>query len=220
MKKKYYLYEMDMNVLNIVSIILFILMMLITLLIPNFSFNNNDIFICFVYMIPYLCLHEILHSIGYFLHGASWKNITFGAHLEKGVLCCLCKQNVSKKCILISLIYPLFFIGIVTYIISIFINSSVLLFLSILNISGAAGDIIMFLNFLKIKDFEYSEFDDPTSFGLYSSNDLSNLKLFGLKYKEAKTSLDIKDYNKIKISTTSIILFIIIILMSLIFLFI
>lgn len=215
--KKYYIFEMNMTTLNIVSILLVIFMFALTgviiNIIPNFELSSNSLFLPFALMIPYFILHEILHSIGYVLHGAKWKNITYGAHLEKGVLCCLCKQKISKKCILISLIYPLFFIGIVTYILGIYLNNFTLIFLSVLNISGAAGDIVMFLSFLKIKDFEYSEYDDPTSFGLYSKEDLSKLKLFGLKYKESKKDLEIKDYKKINISKTSIVVFIIITLL-------
>ena len=72
-------------------------------------------------------------------------------------MCCLCKQNISKKNILISLLFPFIFIGVITYVIGVLFNNSVLIWLSILNISGCSGDLMMFLGLLRLKNFEYSE---------------------------------------------------------------
>ena len=36
----------------------------------------------------------------------------------------------------------------------------------------------MFFDLLKLKDFEYSEYDNPMAFGLYTNKDLSKTKLF------------------------------------------
>ena len=165
-------------------------------------------------MIPYLVLHEVLHSIAYVLLGADYKNITYGAHLEKGVLCCLCKQNITKTNILISLLTPFFFLGVVTYFLGVVLDSPILIALSIVNISGCAGDIIMFLDFLFLKKFQYSEFDNPTAFALQGSEDFSKKKLFGLQYVESCKSLKIKDLQKVSISKTSVICFLIILLIG------
>ena len=183
MKKKYYLFEMDMVWLQIISAVLLILMFFVTLYVyPEFNILDKSFAIAFILMIPYMILHEILHSISYVMNGAKFKNITYGVHLDKGVLCCLCKQNITKKNILISLLTPFIIIGVLTYIIGILINSQVLVILSIFNISGCAGDLMMFLELAKIKNFEFSEYDNPVAFGLYSSEDLSKTKLKGLKY--------------------------------------
>ena len=217
MKKKHYLFEMNLTVLNIISLILFFGMVLLTLLFYKIGVIHNwnySVGLIFILMIPYLVLHELLHSLSYVLHGADFKNITYGAHLEKGVLCCLCKQTISKKNILISLIYPFFWIGVCTYVLGICIDSPLLIALSVVNISGCAGDLIMFLDFLFLKNFEYSEYDNPVAFSLYSSRDLSKKKLFGLKYVETVNSLKIKDLKKVTISKTSIILFVIILVVG------
>ena len=42
------------------------------------------------------------YTISYVLNGADFKKVTYGAHLEKGVLCCLCKQNISKRDLQVS----------------------------------------------------------------------------------------------------------------------
>ena len=214
MKKKYYIYEMDINVLNIISIIILIVMLLIsyflnkTLLIK--SFIINDYFVFIMGFICYFIFHEVLHSIAYVIHGAKFKNVTYGMALEKGVFYCLCKQNITKKNILISLMYPLFFIGIVTYIVSLINNMPFLHLLSICNISGAAGDIIMFMFILRLpKDIEYSEFDSEISFGIYTNKKIEKEKHFGLKYLGAKETLKREDKKKLKISKESKIVLIV-----------
>ena len=211
---------MNMNWLNVISIILFILPVALTLFFYKIGVIHNwnyPMGIIFILLIPYLIFHEILHSIGYVLFGAKYDHITFGAHIEKGVLCCLCKQNITKKNILISLLFPFFWIGVVTYILAIIMDWPILIALSIFNISGCAGDIIMFLDFLGIKDFEYCEYDNPTAFGLYSDKDFSQKKLFGLKYVETTNQLDIHDLKKITVSKASIIVFVTILVVGILY---
>ena len=140
MKEKKYIYEMKSLPLNIISIIIFIILVVITYLLYiilnyKFSINSLDYQITFILLMPYFIFHEILHSIGYVINGAKFKNITYGMHLEKGILCCSCKQTIKKRTILWSLIYPLLFIGIITYIIGIIFNNRILIFLSIANIT-------------------------------------------------------------------------------------
>ena len=222
-EKKYYLYEMNMTILNVVSIVLFLLMMALTLALYKGGIIHNwnySVGILLILMIPYFILHEIFHSIAYVLHGASFKNITYGMHLEKGLLCCLCKQNVSKRNILTSLLYPFIFLGVLTYILGICIDSPILIALSVVNISGCSGDLVMFYGLLPIKDFEYCEYDNPTAFGLYSSENLSKKKLFGLNYINTQDKLEINDLKKITVSKTSIIGFTIIILLGLLYTFV
>ena len=216
MKKSYYIYKPDNKVITILPyVILLICVGILYLLYPNISFKmiHDDLGIAVILMIPYFILHEIFHSISYVIHGAKFKNVTYGACLEKGVLFCLCKQNISKKNILISLVYPFIFLGVITLIIGKVFNFMPLVLLSLLNITGCSADLVMFFDFLKIKDFEYSEFDDPTAFGIYTSEDYSNKKMFGLKYVEKKDNLNIIDYRKVVISKTSAIIFAIFIVM-------
>ncbi len=216
-KKKYYLFRIKELELNVVSILLLILMLLVTVSfeIP-ININNGEYALSFALMIPYLLLHEVLHSVSYCLNGAKFKNVTYGAHLEKGVLCCLCKQNITKRNILISLLFPFFLIGVITYIIGIYTNNIVLILLSIINISGCSGDLMMFVGLSSIKNFEYSEYDDPTSFGIYTNEDISKMKLFGLKYVGSKEKLEINDYRKFDINKGNFIALMIIFLLGIV----
>lgn len=207
-KKKYYLFEMNLKWLNIVSIVLIVFLLLFTIWIGiDLDFSGDAWTITLILLVPYLILHELFHGASYVLNGAHIKNITFGAHLEKGILCCLCKQNVSRKNILISVITPFVWLGLVTYMIGVATDNLVLILLSIFNISGCSGDLMMFLSFLKLKDFEYSEYDNPTAFGLYSETDLGHEKLLGLNYIGTKEELEKNDLKKVTISKTSIVAF-------------
>ena len=187
--KKYYIFEMNMTTLNVGCIILLMIMMIISIFIyPSFIndvIENVNFLFFFVLYSFYMILHEIFHSIAYVIYGSDYKKITYGVCLEKGVLCCLCKQNVDRRNILHSLMFPLFYIGIVTYIISLIFRMPLLFLLSIFNISGCIGDIIMFIFILRLdKNIQFSEFDDPVGFAIYSDRDVSNLNHFGLRYIE------------------------------------
>ena len=164
-----------------------------------------------------MALHEVLHGIGHILNGVKLKDLTFGASIEKGVLFCLVRKEVNKKDILISLLFPFFFIGIVTYILGIIIDSPVLVILSIFNISGASVDVLMFLDFIRLNnDMTYIEPGDGTSFYLTSKN-LKKKKLFGLKLVEEGTYSEnmfkIDTHKTFDISKTSCIFFLFMLIM-------
>lgn len=222
-KENKYFYEMKSVYLNIVSFILIFIMVIITTLLVHISdkfiiLSDFDINLILLALIPYFIFHEILHSIGYVVNGAKYKNITFGMHLEKGILCCSCKQFIDKKTVLWSLMYPFIFIGIITYILGFIFNLPVLIFLSIANISGCAGDIIMFIYFLKIKKFKFFEYDNPMAFGIVTSENLENKKIFGLKMIQEKNITQTIG-KKMTISNTSILILIIYYVIALINLF-
>lgn len=221
MKKEYYVFKINLKVLNIFSLVILGIAILFSyILFPSLtnlafgSFWGN--LISLPCLIGYMMLHELFHALGYILYGVEPKKITFGAELEKGVFYCLCKQDVSRKNILNASMFPLFWLGIVTYIISIIFNLPLLFWLSIINISGAAGDIMYFMFFNKLdKDIKFSELDDGTSFAILSENDISNVKSFGLEFVGKVKEIPRSDFTRVKISKLSWI-FIIICLVSLI----
>ena len=214
MKKKYYLFKLNLTVLNILSIIIFVIMMLVSHFILGFSNIFDNWFNILFWYLLYTILHEILHSLSYVLNGAKFNKVTFGIMLEKGILYCLCKQNISKRNILISSICPLFIIGVFTYIVSIIFDNSLLMFLSCLNICGSIGDIITFIFLSKIKDFEFTEIDDPTMFAVYCNKDISKIKHFGLEYIGKSDSVKRLDFKKIDVSIFSIIILLFLFIMS------
>lgn len=215
--KKYNLFEMKMKDINILCIIIVVILLIVTpIILPSYSISDINFIQLLILTIPYFILHEIIHSIAYVLCGANFKNVTYGAHLEKGILCCSCKQNITKFNILVSLLAPFIIIGIITYIIGIVISNNLLIFLSIMNIGGSSGDLIMFHSLSRLKNFEFSEYDNPLAFGLYTDEDLSNKKLRGLKYIGRLDTLEKNVTKKITISKASIIFFIIILVLLII----
>ena len=210
-KPNYYLFKMNSFFLNSFSIILLLLCCLLFYLIyqdKSMEVLNNNINIVMVIYLPYLILHELLHSLAYVIYGADFKNITYGIHLEKGILCCLCKQNINKKNILHSLMYPFAIIGVLTLIIGIIIDYPLLVILSLANIAGCSGDMVMMYDLVKLKDFSFSEYDNPMAFALYTKNDFSKLKMIGLEYVGKKNKLEKNDLRKVVISKPSIIMLI------------
>lgn len=222
--KKYYIFKIDINLLSLFSVILLILTLFLTyLLFPVISKEMLNVFCDFnfifiVLMVLYFMLHEVLHAIGYILNGANYKKITFGMELEKGVFYCLCKQDITKKNILISLMFPLFFIGILTYVVSLIFNMPLLMLLSILNISGASGDIMYFLFISRLdRDIMYSELDDGTSFAILSSKDLSKERAFGLKFVSVEEDIPREDFRILKISKWSYVILLFCVLISVVY---
>lgn len=209
--KKYYLFEMNMKSLNILAILILVLLFVATPLInPSYHMLDIDLGLFLITAIPYFILHEIIHSVAYVLWKADFKKITFGAHIEKGILCCLCKQNISKRNVLASLLAPFIVIGVITYILGMVTGNHLLILLSIANMSGSAGDLMMFYSLNHLNNFEFSEYDNPLAFGLYTSENLSHKKLWGLNYIGEANQLEKTTTKKVTISKPSLIFFLII----------
>lgn len=207
--KKYYIFEMNMTILNVLSLVLFIGLMALSFLLAPATANlfNIDLVVLLIFYVGYMILHELLHSLGYVLNGASFKKVVYGAYLEKGVFYCLCKQDISKRNILISIMFPLVFIGIITYVIALVFDLPTLLYLSLFNIAGCIGDIIMFVYLVKLnKDIKFTEFDNPIQFAIHSSEDVSKIKHFGLDFIKETDTVPRTDLKKVSISRGSIII--------------
>ena len=222
-KLMYYTYGLDIVFLNIFSIVLFVVVwgLVIFFCRGEYVWSNEDSGFLFIYMILWLMLHEILHGIGFSLFPeVKKKNICFGMALEKGVFYCMCKQKISKKVILTSLLFPFTLIGVVTLVWGIIIHSYILVMLSILNIAGAVGDLAMTYYFLKVpNDVIYLDLDDCTSFTVLSKHDLSKVKSRGVILKESgiyHSDMVHKDSRKLVISKTSYVVLGIVVLLSIV----
>lgn len=223
MKKQKYIFTYDMIFMSILSTILFIFMILLTFIINKeifiefINYTNKDSCLLIITMIFYLILHEAIHGIFYYFNGAKWRNIRFGISLEKGILYCKSCEKINKRNILISVIAPFTLIGIISYIIGIIFNLSSLILLSIINISGCAGDLVIFFFFINRKnDLLFKEIGDTTTFLLETKEDLSNKKFLGLKIdKEIEDEKTLEDNlnKKINISKFSAITLIILLIL-------
>lgn len=184
-KKKAYVLKMKLLPANMLSIIIFIILGIINLKLIGFVGIFRKPFILTI-VILYFFLHELLHGIGYYIGGTKLKNISYGILLEKGLFYCMGYQEITKKNILLSLQMPFMVLGIITYIIGIILNLSVLVWLSAFNIMGASMDIVMFLYISRIKNVHYSETGNPDEFVLITEEDLNKKKSIFLKVTETK----------------------------------
>lgn len=222
--QKFYTYKLNMTTLNILAIFLYIIVGSLVYFIErldNYSINLS-LTSLFILMFIWLIIHELLHGIGFAIFKeVNKKNITLGMTIEKGVFYCMCKQNISKKVILTSLLFPVTIIGLITLIIGMIINNYELVFLSILNIVSSIGDIVMTIYFLKCpNDIIYLDLDDCTSFTVLSHKPLDNIKVPGIILDKTgiynPKTMKSKDKRKIVISKLSYILLGIILIITII----
>ncbi|MBR3161238.1 MAG: DUF3267 domain-containing protein [Bacilli bacterium] len=220
---KYYTYKLDLKILNVVAIILFFIVGgLVFLIEKNDSYVIDFDVISFCILIfVWLIVHELLHGLGFMIFKEVKKNnLTFGMFLEKGIFYVMCKQNIGRIIILTSLCFPIVIIGIITLIIGMYINSFMLVYLSIINIVASIGDIVMIIYFVKApKDIIYLDLDDPTSFTVVSNEDLSNINVMGIdmvdngKYDK---KMGAKDKRRLIISKWSYMLLIFLVILVII----
>ena len=218
---KYYKYKMKTGPMNIYALLLFIVCYAVIYFIFGSEYLVADS-ITILVMILWFILHEFLHYIGFLCSkDVKTKNLFLGMFIEKGIFYCMCKKQIDKKGIIVALLFPLFFIGIVTLIIGILIKSSLLIFVSIANISGAAGDILMFFQIIRFpKDIKYVDVDDCSGYYILSKKDISNIKTPALHLEESgelnEDMLKHKYNRKIVITKTSWIFLIIILVLVII----
>ncbi len=189
--KRYNLFTMKMVALNIGSVLMMVGLLIITMFVsPHISLINLNMGLFLAIAIVYFGLHEVIHGIFYYLFGAHLDKITFGVHLEKGILCCSCKENISKKNILASALAPFIILGVLAYMLGLVFSNDYLVFLAIMNMAGSIGDLVMFFCLRRLDDFEFSEYDNPLAFALYTDLDLSKEKMWGLKYLKTVDNLE------------------------------
>ena len=197
-QKKQYIFEYKMGFVNVLSIIIIIILILLMTILYKMglldeiitkSLNNSNqgmkdlaFYIDIILIILWLILHEIIHSIFYILMGAKSQNITYGIIIEKGIFFTKCGENITKKNVLVSVIAPFIILGILTLIISLIVSSPLLLILSLFNIAGCSGDLMMFDFFRKRKnDLLFRELNDSTTFAITTCEDLTDKKFCGVK---------------------------------------
>lgn len=190
---KYYKISFNMMILNILSIFVFLISYIFICLFGYYCYVD---FNCLILYVFWMFLHEFLHGVGFYIMGVGHRYIIYGASLEKGIFYCMCKNSVSKKIILVSLLFPFMLIGIVTLVLGFIFNVPILVILSLFNIAGCTGDICMFFSLFRMPQFSYVDVDDCSSFYLISSSDVSKHRLFGLKL------IEVGDYSDLILSTT------------------
>ena len=125
--------------------------------------------IVFVSFIPLAVIHELIHGF-FWSKGAEngMKDIQYGFIKEQLTPYCTCLCPLSKKTYIIGSLMPMTILGIILGIVSIFVGQLLLLIISLLQIMGGAGDILitsMLLRY-KTKGKDVVLLDHPTDCGL------------------------------------------------------
>lgn len=219
-KAKIYKFEYRMLNLQLFSFVLLALCLAIVVLFYYLGIISNDLVmelvdtiketkpmdtcVIFVLMWVWMFLHEFIHGSMYVIGGAEQENIKYGIVLEKGILYCKCGQYVSKKTILLSIISPFVLIGVVTLVIGFMIASPVLILLSIINISGACADVLLFISFFifRYKDMEFKEIKDSSTFLVKTTEDLTKKKFISVKLSEVLDEDYVEEKDKLITVTT------------------
>lgn len=200
MEEKYYKFELDVTKMNVIVLLAFIPFGILMFIFSDFFSNTFDNFyIVFSGLILVFLIHELFHGIGYSLFVKDKSKIKYGIALEKGVLYAMCQDVISKPGIIVSLLFPLIFLTLILGIIGILINNSVIVFLAIVNLLGAVGDIMMATLAIRLpKDTKYIDYNADIGAYFISTKDISNMKTIGFKCIESgKHALDKVD-NSIK----------------------
>ena len=110
------------------------------------------------------------------IHGWFWtigaengkKDIEFGFQKETFTPYCTCTSPLTKSMYILGSMMPMTILGVVLGIVSIFVGSFILLAISVIQIIGGAGDILItaMLLFHKTKGKDVVLLDHPTKIGL------------------------------------------------------
>ncbi len=223
MAKKYYKFELNVTILSILSIVILIgLIMLDGLLMGDrvISFDDNTFIILILAYFAYVAIHEIFHGIGFSLFVKDKKNVKYGAALEKGVFYAMCQERISKKGIIVSLLFPIIFLTLIPYPIAIICNWPLLEILALCNLAAAVGDLALLGLVVKLpKNIQYIDYDNVIGAYFVSEDDLSKYKALCCKFKECGEDSDDlinKNIKFITVSKASWIYMVIIVLLCLI----
>lgn len=98
------------------------------------------------YFVVFTVLHELIHGfIWHFYCDGGWKSIRFGFIVRLLTPYCHCKEPLLVRQYRRGTIAPLLLTGILPYIISLLLGSTILMFASLLMIVGAGGDMLILL---------------------------------------------------------------------------
>ena len=119
-------------------------------------------------MIVLTVIHELIHGAAWSLFCENgWKDIDFGFIVQYLTPYCTCATPLPRWSYVIGALAPLVILGVVPYIIGLFSCSAYVLFLGIIMILAAGGDIMLTIKLLKFKaeGSEVLVYDHPTEAG-------------------------------------------------------
>lgn len=116
-------------------------------------FSYKEFSIAMIINLILIVVHELIHGITWSrFTEKGWDAISFGVIWKMLTPYCTCNEALTKKHYIIGALMPLVVLGLIPAIAALITGSSVLLWIGILMIIGAGGDIYMSLLLWKFED--------------------------------------------------------------------
>ena len=152
-----------------ISLFLFIKLSPVESLLDSFFSISPLMYLLFVViLLALIVVHELIHGITWSIFAENhFKDIEFGFVAKYLTPYCTCKVALSKKAYILGALMPLILLGLIPTAIAIAIGSMFMLWLGIIMIVSASGDILIVHKILTYKtsskDILY--YDHPTDAG-------------------------------------------------------
>lgn len=134
----------------------------------NFEFYASKYFVVWFGVILLVVVHELIHGVTWGLFAPSkFKTIEFGFMVESFTPYCTCGEPLKKIPYIVGVFMPCLVLGIIPSVVAVYINSFYLLFLGIVMIMAAGGDLTIILKmlFYKSSSTDVIIMDHPTECG-------------------------------------------------------
>ena len=134
----------------------------------GFSLGTGNTASFLILMLVLMVVHELLHGAAWSIFCENgWKDIEFGFIVKSLTPYCTCASPLPKWSYIMGAMTPLFVLGVVPYMIGLFFGNLYVLFMAVVMILGAGGDIMLVIRLLRFRS-ESSEvlvYDHPTEAG-------------------------------------------------------
>ncbi len=127
----------------------------------EYSLVNSIILI--VLIISSMFVHELLHGIGWGIFCKNKKSISFGVLWKQMTPYCACSEPLDCSKYLFGCLLPVLVLGVGLFLVSLTIESKLILYISVLNVLFAGGDTTISLMLFKYR--KSIIVDHPTKIG-------------------------------------------------------
>lgn len=129
-----------------------------------FSFHIVDVIWFYLLFLGTMFIHEVLHGLAWSIcTKGRWKSIYLGIMWDSLTPYCHCKEPLTPGKYMFGGLLPFVVLGIGLYVLAFSTDSLLLLWLSLLNILGAGGDLAIMLHVFKYRKAYL--LDHPTECG-------------------------------------------------------
>lgn len=145
---------LEANLYAVVAALPFIIVLVLAyvLAIKELTFDMKDFWIAYFLFIVFVVVHELIHGITWAMFCEDrFKSISFGFIAEYLTPYCTCSQPMKRYQIIIGSLMPTIILGFMLGVVSILTGSQMLLIVSVLNILGGGGDLMVTFKLLKYK---------------------------------------------------------------------